>query len=272
MIHNDDLLERMKRANPVPDSSRLNSDSDESRRFSHLVEQRRQQMDDTKVRPIKTREKPPRSKRGILVAAAAFAIVVGTGIGIALFSGGGEGSDVAGVPVPAEVETLPTEVTAQAIPVDRRDFMVVEVQPDPFTVDAVRSADSLIVFLKVPGAIDDGDCVQLSVTNVGSSVDYSGASVGDCDSNILGGEAGIGTLTAGNAVVFKVPLPPTDLIDVLVEHRIFESPGEIDYILSTFGGPQEPVSFGNFPQVKPGDTVKTDTLGEVFSEDLGFEF
>lgn len=150
--------------------------------------------------------------------------------------------------------------------------MLVEAQPDPFTVDAVRSADSLIVFLKVPGAIGEGDWVQLSVTNVGSSVDYSGASVGDCVSNPLGGEAGVGTQTSGDAVVFKVPLPPTDLVDVLVEHRIFESPGEISYTLSTFGGPREPISLGAFPQVEPGDTVNTDTLDDVFAEGLDLEF
>jgi len=106
MTHNEDLLERLKRANPVPDSGRIYPDPEESRRFSFLVEQRRKQMDDTQVRPIKSREEPPRSRRGVLVAMAALVIVVGVGIGIVLLTGGDEGSDVAGVPALTTAEAL----------------------------------------------------------------------------------------------------------------------------------------------------------------------
>ena len=116
MTHKEDLLKRLERANPVPEPNRLYTDSEESRRFSHLVEKRRKGMDDTKVRPIKSGDKPP--NRGILVAAATFVIVVGIGIGIALLVSGDEGSDVAGVPAPTSAPEATTATAAVAVTFD----------------------------------------------------------------------------------------------------------------------------------------------------------
>ncbi len=110
MTHHEDLLERLERANPVPDPSRVYADPAESRSFLHLVEQRRELMDETKVRPIKLEEKPPRSNRGIQIAAAAFVIVAGIGIGLALLTGDADvvtlptGDDVAAAPTTSSVE------------------------------------------------------------------------------------------------------------------------------------------------------------------------
>ncbi len=103
MTHHKDLLERLEEANPVPDPSRLNPE--ESRRFSHLVERSRERIDETKKRPIKSREKPSRSNRRILIAAASIVLV---GIGTTLFTGlltsDGVGGDVAGVPAPTTTD------------------------------------------------------------------------------------------------------------------------------------------------------------------------
>jgi hypothetical protein len=69
-------------------------------------------MDDTKVRPIKLEDKPPRSNRGILVAAASFAIVAGIGIGLALFTGG---DDVVTLPIDSgDVAAPPTTLSVEA--------------------------------------------------------------------------------------------------------------------------------------------------------------
>jgi len=111
MTHHKDLLERLERANPVPDPSRLYRDPDESRPFLHLVEQRRELMDETKVRPIKLEEKPPRSNRGIQIAAAAFVIVAGVGIGLVLFTGD---DDVVTLPTGDDVAAAPTTLSVEA--------------------------------------------------------------------------------------------------------------------------------------------------------------
>lgn len=115
MTHHKDLIERLERANPVPDPSRLYPDPAEPRSFLHLVEQRRERMDDTKVRPIKSGEKPPRSNRGIQVAAAAFVIAVaGIGIGLALLTGG---DDVAAPPATLSVEAQQEAAQQEALAV-----------------------------------------------------------------------------------------------------------------------------------------------------------
>ena len=105
MTHHEDLLERLEQANPVPEPSRLNPE--ESRRFSHLVEQRRERIDDTKKRPIKPGEKPSSSNRRTLIAAAAFALVgvgIGTTLLTGLLTGEGVGDDAAGVPTPTTTD------------------------------------------------------------------------------------------------------------------------------------------------------------------------
>jgi len=106
VTRHEDLLERMERANPVPDPSRLYPDSDESLRFSQLVYGRRNRMDDVKVRPIKPDAPPPRSNRRILVAAAVV-ILVGIGVVAALLSGRG-GGEVAGDPAPTTTQAPAT--------------------------------------------------------------------------------------------------------------------------------------------------------------------
>lgn len=118
MTRHEDLLERLERANPVPDLDQLYPDPVESRRFSTLVEQRRERMDDTKVRPIRSTVEPPRSKRGLLAAAAAFVIVVGIGIGIVLLIGSDSGGDIAEDPtpiVPETTEAAPPTTEPQAL-------------------------------------------------------------------------------------------------------------------------------------------------------------
>ncbi len=95
MTHHQDLLERLEEANPVPQPSRLNPE--ESRRFSRLVERRRERIDETKKRPVKSTEKPSSSNRRILITAAAL-VLVGIGIGTTLLADDGVGGDVAGVP------------------------------------------------------------------------------------------------------------------------------------------------------------------------------
>ena len=103
MTHHKDLLERLEEANPVPDPSRLNPE--ESRRFSHLVERSRERIDETKKRPIKSREKPSWSNRRILIAAAAFVLVgFGTTLFTGLLTGDGVGGNVAGVPAPTTTD------------------------------------------------------------------------------------------------------------------------------------------------------------------------
>jgi len=94
-------------------------------------------MDDTKVRPIKLEDKPPRSNRGILVAAASFAIVAGIGIGLALLTGGDD------------VVTLPTDSGDVAAP---PTTLSVEAQQDADTGQASDPAKSTVTF-------DGADCV-----------------------------------------------------------------------------------------------------------------
>ncbi len=84
MTARDSLLERLERANPVPDPSLLCEDIEMSSQIDLTEQQRRESMTDTRLEPTGG-GKDPRTRKGLLVGVAAAAILVGL---LAFLSGG----------------------------------------------------------------------------------------------------------------------------------------------------------------------------------------
>jgi hypothetical protein len=76
MTTRDSLLERLERANPVPDPSLLYEDVETSSQIELTEQQRREIMIETSFKPSSGGE-DPRSRRGLLVGFAAVAILIG---------------------------------------------------------------------------------------------------------------------------------------------------------------------------------------------------
>ena len=96
MTRRDNLLERLERANPVPDPSRLYEDSDTARHFFLTDKQRRDKtMTDSEIHRLTPRPRDSRNRRGLLIGAAAAALVIIAGA-VAFAFIAANGSNVAG--------------------------------------------------------------------------------------------------------------------------------------------------------------------------------
>ncbi len=76
MTTRDSLLERLERANPVPDPSLLYEDVETSSQIELTEQQGREIMIETSFKPTDGGE-DPRTRRGLLVGFAAVAILIG---------------------------------------------------------------------------------------------------------------------------------------------------------------------------------------------------
>ena len=76
MTTRDNLLERLERANPVPDPSLLYEDVEMSSQIGLTEQQRREIMIETSFKPTSGGE-DPRTRRGLLVGFAAVAVLIG---------------------------------------------------------------------------------------------------------------------------------------------------------------------------------------------------
>ena len=76
MTTRDNLLERLERANPVPDPSLLYEDIEMSSQIGLTEQQRREIMIETSFKPTSGGE-DPRTRRGLLVGFAAVAVLIG---------------------------------------------------------------------------------------------------------------------------------------------------------------------------------------------------
>jgi hypothetical protein len=89
-------MERLERVNPVPDPSRLYEDTETSRHFILSEQQRRDKtMTDSEIHQLTPRPRDPRNRRGLLIGAAAAAIVVIVGV-VAFVFVADDGTEVAG--------------------------------------------------------------------------------------------------------------------------------------------------------------------------------
>ncbi len=96
MTRRDNLLERLEQVNPVPDPSRLYEDIETSRHFYLSDEQRRDKtMTGTKIGKATPGPKGPRVRRGLVIGAAAAAVVIIVGV-VAFAFVDGDDTDVAG--------------------------------------------------------------------------------------------------------------------------------------------------------------------------------
>ena len=96
MTRRDNLLERLEKVNPVPDPSRLYEDTETSRHFTLSDKQRRDKtMTDSEIHQLTPRPQDPRNRRGLLIGAAAAALVIIVGV-VAFAFIADDGSNVAG--------------------------------------------------------------------------------------------------------------------------------------------------------------------------------
>lgn len=96
MTRRDNLLERLERVNPVPDPSRLYEDTDAARHFTLRDQQRRDKtMTESEIHQLTPQPRDSRNRRGLLIGAAAAALVIIAGA-VAFAFIADDGTNVAG--------------------------------------------------------------------------------------------------------------------------------------------------------------------------------
>ncbi len=164
-MNTDTLLDRLRVANPTPESDRLDIDDTallvaidgRSASMTYQAERRA-----TKRLPTFHDQEPPRNRKPVLVAAAAFTVVVAVGVAAALVAAGSEDRSPATTPQTTTPTTpLLSSLTWSRVPHDDAVFG----DKVPFT-DGMRDVAAGGPGLVAVGEGDDGIAVWTSVDGI----------------------------------------------------------------------------------------------------------
>jgi hypothetical protein len=107
-----DVLDRLAAANPMPDGASKPESIMSAAALRNVIDDRRGTMQTHDIDKVATTEPPAPRRRGLLVAAAAFATVVAVGIGIALITNAGSEPEQDVIDSPPTTAVAPTTEAA----------------------------------------------------------------------------------------------------------------------------------------------------------------